>query len=72
MTNLQTDDIVGYELEIEFYKNCKPNVDKHWIGSKATCIRKAKLMTNFHRIVSMEPVTGWQWLRTYGDPHRRM
>jgi hypothetical protein len=63
-----SDDVVGYSLQIKILRIGFQTLERHWIGTEATCRRKAKLISNFHSIESIEPVTGKQWCRGYGDP----
>ena len=59
--------IVGYEVEIGFAHNSgKPSETKHWLGSEASCRRKAHLTRHFRSVLSIRPVTAESWRMAYG------
>ena len=62
------DAVVGYDCEIytDYFK--MKTIWKHWVGSEATCRRKAMQVTLSYGVASMKPITAAQWIRGYGDP----
>ena len=62
------DAVVGYEVEIymDYFK--MKTIRRHWIGSQATCKRKAILVSGSYGVSCMEPITAAEWIRGYGDP----